>query len=95
MHTITLKTRSGALTFSADDAKDLLLCAQDAEIYIPSSCRNGTCRTCLSLCTSGSVRYDIGWPGVSREEKEEGWILPCVAIACSDLELENSSAYKI
>lgn len=30
---------------------------------------------------AGEVRYRIDWPGLSREEKAEGWVLPCVAEA--------------
>jgi Na+-transporting NADH:ubiquinone oxidoreductase subunit NqrF len=37
---------------------------------------------------SGTVSYQIEWPGLTKEEKEEGWILPCVAEAQSDLVLE-------
>jgi hypothetical protein len=34
------------------------------------------------------VRYRIEWPGLSAEEKAEGYILPCVAHAQSDLILD-------
>ncbi|WP_255246563.1 2Fe-2S iron-sulfur cluster-binding protein, partial [Burkholderia pseudomallei] len=47
-----------------------------------------TCRTCLCRLREGSVAYRIEWPGVSAEEKAEGYILPCVAIAQSDLVIE-------
>ena len=57
----------------------------------PSSCRNGTCRTCLGLLLTGTVRYDIEWPGLSAEEKAEGCVLPCVAYPCSDLTLQRGS----
>ncbi len=70
-------------------------CAEEFEIHLPSSCRNGTCRTCITQAQSGSVRYDTEWPGLSAQEKEEGWILPCIAISCSDLVIENEDAYLI
>jgi hypothetical protein len=35
----------------------------------------------------GEVVHTIEWPGLSREEKAEGWILPCVARAISEAEL--------
>ena len=57
----------------------------------PSSCRNGTCRTCIGVLAKGEVRYDMDWPGLSPEEKAEGCVLPCVAYPMSDLELEGSS----
>jgi hypothetical protein len=33
------------------------------------------------------VTYRIDWPGLSSEEKDGGFILPCVAYPASDLEL--------
>ena len=35
----------------------------------------------------GRARHGIEWPGLSSEEKQDGWILPCVAYATSDLVL--------
>jgi ferredoxin len=68
--------------------------AERAGITLPSSCRNGTCRTCICLKTSGTVRYKIEWPGLSADEKREGYILPCVAIAVSDLVIEAPAAAR-
>jgi ferredoxin len=74
-------------TFDAPASLSLLEAAAAAGIDLPRSCRNGTCRTCMCRLVSGSVSYRIEWPGLSREEKAEGWILPCVAVAGSDLVL--------
>ena len=71
--------------FQADADVPLLLAAEQAGIALPSSCRNGSCRTCLAQVEAGSVRYRIDWPGLTPEEKEWGCILPCVAEATSDL----------
>jgi ferredoxin len=73
--------------FATDTNASLLEAAQAAGIALPSSCRNGTCRTCLCQLKSGEIRYRIEWPGVSADEKKEGLILPCVAVAESDLRL--------
>lgn len=73
--------------FDAPADTPLLLAAERAGIDMPSSCRNGTCRTCITLLTAGQVGYRIAWPGLSAEEKEEGWILPCVAYPRSDVAL--------
>lgn len=53
-----------------------------------SSCRAGTCRACMRRLVSGEIRYVVKWPGLSAEEKAEGWFLPCVARPCSDLVIE-------
>ena len=55
----------------------------------PSSCSNGTCRTCLGRLVSGSVYYQIEWPGLSAEEKAEGYLLPCCAYPDADLVLQD------
>lgn len=74
--------------FEADGESPLLQSADAAGIELPSSCRNGTCRTCICKLLAGRVRYRIEWPGVSVEEKAEGWILPCVAEPLSDVSLD-------
>ena len=78
------------LVFRASAARPLLLSAADAGFELPTSCRNGTCRTCMRLLRAGSVTYRIEWPGLLAEEKEEGWILPCVAHPASDLVVDGA-----
>jgi ferredoxin len=80
--------------FRASPEQPLLLSAATAGIILPSSCRNGTCRTCISRITSGEVHYRIAWPGLSAEEKRDGYILPCVAYPQSDITLENGAARR-
>lgn len=81
-------------TFEATSATPLLLAAQRANIALPSSCRNGTCRTCMCRLVAGSVRYDIEWPGLSFDEKRDGYILPCIAYPSADLEIEELRAQR-
>ena len=69
----------------------LLEAAEMSRIELPSSCRNGTCRTCLGQLVEGTVRYAIEWPGLTAEEKEEGCVLPCVAYPTSDVVLQGSA----
>jgi len=83
------------LRFDAPSGTSVLLAAQAAGIKLPGSCRNGTCRACMCLMLEGSVVYGIEWPGLSRDEKEEGWILPCVAQATSALEIQAPGAALI
>lgn len=70
----------------------LLAATQQAAIVLPSSCRNGTCRTCICRLRSGKVSYRIEWPGLSAEEKAEGLILACVAYPESDVVIEAPAA---
>jgi ferredoxin len=85
----------GGWKFDAADSMSLLEAARRAHIALPSSCRNGTCRTCICQLVSGRVRYDIEWPGLSAEEKRDGWILPCVAHAESDLVVDVPRAVSL
>ncbi|TFW22286.1 2Fe-2S iron-sulfur cluster-binding protein [Duganella callida] len=89
-YTVTLAGQGW--TFVTDAPATVLESAERAGIRLPSSCRNGTCRTCICLSTSGAVRYKTDWPGLSLDEKREGYILPCVAIAESDLTIEAPAA---
>ncbi|SDM57907.1 Ferredoxin [Oryzisolibacter propanilivorax] len=68
-------------------AQPLLHSLEQGGIDWPSSCRNGTCRTCIGVLEHGRVRYDIDWPGLSPEERAAGCVLPCVAYPESDLTL--------
>jgi ferredoxin len=71
--------------FDAPASLPLLTAAELAGLNLASSCRNGTCRTCIRRLTSGRVEYHTEWPGLSAEEKQAGYILPCVAYPLSDV----------
>jgi ferredoxin len=92
-HTIVLLPSK--LAFEAAPGASLLAAAEAAGIDLPSSCRNGTCRTCICRVRSGTAGHLIEWPGLSFDEKRDGWILPCVALALGDLELEAPLARRI
>jgi len=88
-------TPSGLRYQQVRPAQSLLQAALDAGIRLPSSCRNGTCRACICQLDVGEVDYLIDWPGLSREEKADGWILPCVATARSDVRLHVPDAVDL
>jgi ferredoxin len=69
--------------------------ARRAGIVLPTSCRNGTCRTCRCQVISGRVRHLIDGPGLSEEERLDGAILPCVAAAESALRIEAPRAFQL
>ena len=80
----------GGQGFCASSDEPILYAALRAGVDLPSSCRNGTCRTCMCQLLSGEVMYLVRWPGLLPEEKAEGWILPCIAHARSDLVLRRT-----
>ena len=73
--------------FAAPADRTLLQSAEAAGLVLASSCRNGTCRTCIGQLDAGVVRYAMQWPGLSAEEKAAGALLPCVAYPCAAVRL--------
>ena len=89
---VSISIEPGAWTFETDGGTPLLAAAHSAGIVLPSSCRNGTCRTCMCRMRRGQVRYAIDWPGLSAEEKRDGYILPCIAYPVADIVLDAPAA---
>lgn len=71
------------------EGQSLLEAALAAGIRLRSSCRNGTCRECIATLEAGQVRYRVEWPGLSPDERIDGCVLPCVALAESDVVLRQ------
>lgn len=90
-----ITVQPGGWTCTADADIALADAAALAGIELPRSCRNGTCRACLCRAVAGEVRYLIEWPGLSPDEKAEGWLLPCIARAVSDLVLDVPKAKRV
>ncbi len=76
-------------TFDAWPEHSLLDSMEQGGIAWPSSCRNGSCRTCIGQMRAGQVQYSVEWPGLSAEEQQEGWVLPCVAHPVADVVLQD------
>lgn len=85
MKTFRIQIDGQTADAEADGETSLFAAMARAGIAWPVSCRNGTCRTCMARLLQGQVRYDIPWPGLSAEEKQEGYCLPCVARPMADV----------
>lgn len=83
----TVQVEPLGISVTAEDGVALWRSCRNAGVRLPKTCLNGTCRACLCQLQRGTVRYLIEWPGVSQEEREQGWILPCVASPESDVTL--------
>ena len=88
----TIRLEATGQQFEARADQTLLQAFEAAGIALANSCRNGTCRTCMAHMSEGQVTYRMEWPGLLKEEKEEGWVLPCVAYAASDITLSGQAA---
>ena len=87
-----IRLETAGQSFDAPASVSLLESARAAGVIMQSSCRNGTCRSCICRLVSGKVSYQIAWPGLSAEEKAEGYVLPCVAYPASDLVIQAPAA---
>ncbi|MCX7250897.1 MAG: 2Fe-2S iron-sulfur cluster binding domain-containing protein [Burkholderiales bacterium] len=76
--------------FAAPADQSLFASMRQAGIDWPVSCRNGTCRTCIGQLVTGMVAYDIPWPGLSLEEKRDGYCLPCIARPLGDIVIQRA-----
>jgi ferredoxin len=85
---LKVQIQASGAAFPVPPGSSVLQAALAAGLALPSSCRNGTCRACLSRLITGEIRYQIEWPGVSADEKAEGYFLPCVACPTTDLVME-------
>ncbi len=88
----TVQVLPADLQYDVEGDLSLLEAAEMSRVQLPSSCRNGTCRTCLCRLVSGEVTYSIEWPGLSAQEKSEGYVLPCVARPTTHVVLEQPDA---
>ncbi len=95
MSTVTITLQPSGWSFAADDGETILHAAERAGIDLPSSCRNGTCRTCLCRLGAGRARHLVEWPGLSFDEKRDGYILPCVAVPEGDVTVEQRLARRV
>lgn len=89
--TRTVELEETGERFEVPPGRTVLAAALAAGIPMASSCRNGTCRTCIRRLASGEVRYVIDWPGLLPEEKLQGFFLPCVAEPATDLVIAGSA----
>ena len=90
--TFRVTLQPGGESFEAPADQTVLLAGLAAGIALPWSCRTGTCRTCIARLVQGHIEHTIPWPGLSSEEKAEGFILPCVAEPRSDCTLRLGNA---
>jgi ferredoxin len=79
-------------SFDAWREQSLLDSLEQGGLQWPSSCRSGTCRTCIGQLVSGQVQHAMEWPGLSAEELAEGCLLSCVARPLSDVVLKDPLA---
>lgn len=74
--------------FECAPTQTLLSAAVSAGVVIDHSCRTGRCGSCRARVLDGSTRLLGSEPGLSDDERNEGWVLTCMRGAASDLSLD-------
>jgi methane monooxygenase component C len=87
---ISIVTQDGeTVRFECGADEDILSAGLRQDIILMSSCREGGCATCKSMCTEGDyelVRCSV--QALPPEEEEEGYVLLCRTFPLSDLTIE-------
>ncbi|MEP0914332.1 FHA domain-containing protein [Leptolyngbya sp. GB1-A1] len=74
-------------SIDASGSKTILELAEQAGVNIPAVCRAGTCKACKSK-VRGQVEYKANCT-LSDSEKNEGWVLACIAKPLGTIEVER------
>jgi ferredoxin-NADP reductase len=78
--------RSGK-SLDSSAPQTVLEAAETIGVDIPYGCRQGECGTCTTRLLAGEVHMDRQ-DGLTPELKEQGYILPCVSHAQSDIKMD-------
>ncbi len=82
----TLTLRQTGATVTIEAGQTLLDAAEGAGAAIESSCRAGVCMTCRTRLLAGEVDCDSD--SLDDDDRAAGFILPCVAVAKGNCELD-------
>jgi CDP-4-dehydro-6-deoxyglucose reductase len=77
-------------SFDIDHGETILAAALRHGIVIPHNCRNGFCGSCMGKLVNGRVSYDDeqALKGIDAEQRAQGYVLCCRAMAESDIEID-------
>jgi ferredoxin-NADP reductase len=94
MQTDSLESRAFQIAFVRSNktcrnsqSRTILETAEMNGVNVPYGCRQGQCGTCVTRLLAGEVQMERE-DGLGTELKAQGYILPCVSRARSDIELD-------
>lgn len=76
------------VSFGVEDGETLLAAGLRQHLALPFGCQSGACGSCRVRLKAGAVEYPFAPPALSKGEIDAGYILMCLARACSDLQIE-------
>jgi ferredoxin-NADP reductase len=71
-----------------DEEESILNVAQQHGIKIRAGCMQGVCGACKTRKLAGQVKYQTEPDALDKNEKEQGYILPCVAFPVGKVAIE-------
>ncbi len=84
-----------SLTLSIDTDTTLLQVMHDAQLPVRKACRNGGCGVCRCRLVAGEISYGQRQPfALWEKDKADGIILPCIALARSDIKVDQLTLSK-
>ena len=83
----TVQIRYNNKDYTCDSTRSLLFTLNEQGAMIPHSCQQGLCQSCLTQVVKGKVS-ETSQIGLTDEQKQQGYFLPCVCKPQEDLTLE-------
>jgi len=94
-YTIEICHQGQTHTIEVPEDKKILAAAIDLGIDLPNSCNAGVCTTCAAkIVGSGKVDQSEGM-GLSKELRDEGYVLLCVAFPRSNMKVETEKEDEV
>ncbi len=95
-HTVLIHNRQTGTCHTVEVPADryVLHTAEDQDVTLPFSCRNGACTACAVRVLSGEI-YQPEAMGLSPQLRAKGYALLCVSYALSDLEVETQDEDEV
>ncbi len=96
LHKVTIHHRQAKRTISLNvpEGEYILRCFESQGEKLPFSCRNGCCTTCAVRILSGDMDQTAGI-GLSKEMRDKGYGLLCIAKATGPLEIETQEEDEV
>ncbi len=96
LHKVTVHYRqvNRIITLDVPEGEFILRSFESQGEELPFSCRNGCCTTCAVKVISGEVDQSAGI-GLSKEMRDKGYALLCVAKAIGTLEAETQEEDEV
>lgn len=88
------RARDKNYTLEVPEDSYILQSAENQDVNLPFSCRNGACTTCAVRVLSGEI-YQPEAMGLSPELRSKGYALLCVSYPLSDLEVETQDEDEV